>query len=100
MLIEFSVANFRSVKDRQVFSLTKASGDELVDTNTFTVAAANKFDLLRSAVIYGPNAGGKSNFLSALTVMRRIVVESAASQQRGDKLPVTPFRLNSTKTRL
>lgn len=94
MLIEFSVANFRSLRDRQTFSLAKAKGDELAETNTFTALAVNEFDLLRSAAIYGPNAGGKSNFLSAMQAMKKIVLESATNLQRGDKLPVTPFRLN------
>lgn len=94
MLVEFSVANFRSLRERQTFSLAKATGNELVDTNTFTVQAANEFELLRSAAIYGPNAGGKSNFLLALRVMKQIVLESATVQQRGDKLPVVPFRLS------
>lgn len=94
MLVEFSVANFRSLRERQTFSLAKASGTELLETNVFRVKAANDFELLRSAAIYGPNAGGKSNFILALEVMRDIVVESASVQQRGDKLPVKPFRLS------
>jgi len=94
MLIEFSVANFRSLRDRQTFSLTKAKGDELIEANTFRAEAANEYDLLRSAAIYGPNAGGKTNFLQALRAMQKIVLNSAAKYQRGDKLPVTPFRLN------
>lgn len=96
MLIEMSVANFRSLRDRQTFSLTKAKGDEQVAGNTFKTVAANEFELLRSAAIYGPNASGKSNFLLALQIMKRVVLESATSLQRGDKLPVTPFRLNQT----
>jgi len=96
MLIEFSAANFRSLRNRQTFSLTKAKGDELVETNTFKTVAANEFELLRSAAIYGPNAGGKSNFLLALQAMRRVILESSTNLQRGDKLPVTPFRLSKT----
>ncbi|HHJ19986.1 MAG TPA: ATP-binding protein, partial [Gammaproteobacteria bacterium] len=67
---------------------------ELVESNTFTTVAANKFELLRSAAIYGPNASGKSNFLLALQTMKEIILESATNLQRGDKLPVTPFRLS------
>lgn len=96
MLIEFCASNFRSLRDRQTFSLAKAKGDELLDTNTFETHAFNEFELLRSAAIYGPNAGGKSNFLSALQAMKEIVLESATSMQRGDKLPVTPFLLHET----
>ncbi len=94
MLLEFSVANFRSLRDRQTFSMTRDTGNELLETNTFQTYGVNKFDLLRSAAIYGPNAGGKSNFLLALQSMKKIVLGSASSLQRGDKLPVTPFRLS------
>lgn len=96
MLIEFSVANFRSFEKRQSFSLVKAFGDELEDTNVFKVEAASQFELLRSAAIYGPNAGGKSNYLRALKAMKQVVVSSATSQQRGDTLPVVPFRLRES----
>ncbi len=94
MLIEFNVTNFQSLRTQQTFSLTKGKGDELFETNTFKVSAVNEFDLLRSAAIYGPNAGGKSSFLRALLLMKKIVLASAKSLQRGDKLPVTPFRLS------
>ncbi len=94
MLIEFSVANFRSLRDRQTLSLVKAKGDELAESNVFTKQAFNEFELLRSAAIYGPNAGGKSNLLQAMRAMQEIVLESATSLQRGDELPVVPFRLN------
>ena len=93
MLIEFNVSNFRSILDRQTFSMTKASGEEHVASNTFHVDIANKFDLLRSAAIYGANAGGKSNLLRALDTMRDIVKDSATKTTAGDELPVEPFLL-------
>ncbi len=99
MLIEFSVANFMSVRDRQTFSLCRGRGDELVETNTFKAKAASEFELLRSAAIYGPNASGKSNFVYALRIMQVIVRESATGLKRGDDLPVMPFRLNQSARR-
>lgn len=95
MLIEFSVANFRSIRHRQAFSLVKGLGDELIDTNVFDAPAVNNLKLLRSAAIYGPNAGGKSNLIRALQACKSIVLSSATSQQRGHTLPVTPFRLSA-----
>lgn len=94
MLIEMNVANFRSLHDTQTFSLVKGKGNELAASNSFKVASVNELELLRSAAIYGPNASGKSNFLRALQTMKRVVLESATNQQRGDRLPVTPFRLS------
>ncbi|AHK77857.1 RloA protein [Ectothiorhodospira haloalkaliphila] len=93
MLIEMTVANFRSFHEEQTFTLAKGKGGEMMDTNTFSTAAPNNIGLLRSAAIYGPNASGKSNLFLALQAMKRVVLESAINLQRGDKLPVTPFRL-------
>lgn len=93
MLIEMNVTNFRSLCEQQTFSLAKGKGNELQATNVFKSNSTNAIELLRSAVIYGPNAGGKSNFLLALRAMRSVVLESAIKLQRGDKLPVVPFRL-------
>ena len=92
MIIELAVENFRSIKTRQAFSLTKSNSDEL-DGNTFAPEALSVSPLLRSAVIYGANAAGKSNFIKAVQVMREIVANSAKNSQRGDKLPITYFRL-------
>lgn len=94
MLIEMNVTNFRSFNGTQTFSLVKGKGKELAASNSFKVASVNELELLRSAAIYGPNASGKSNFLLALQTMKRVVLESATNQQRGDRLPVTPFRLS------
>ncbi len=94
MLIEFSVKNFLSFRNRQTLSLMRAKGDELIAPNTFD--ALGRISLLRSAVIYGPNAGGKTNFLLALQTMQRIVLDSATESRAGDNLPVNPFRLSST----
>lgn len=91
MLIEFTVKNYRSVKEEQVFSMVKAKGDELESTNSFLPDAPASVTLLRSAAIYGPNAAGKSNVIRAMMEMESIVLNSASSSQEGDDIPVTPF---------
>lgn len=87
MLIEFSVTNFRSFKDTATLSMVASSSEE--HEATHVVRGEGQMRVLRSAVIYGPNASGKSNFLKAFEVMRTIIVASSKSQ-RGDKLPVVP----------
>ena len=96
MLIEFSVTNFRSIQSRQTLSLAKSKLKESkgLDQNTFTPSELPGLGLLRSAAIYGPNAAGKSNLLLALRTMKDIVVKSATEWQRGDEVPVSPFRLD------
>lgn len=95
-MIEFSVKNFLSFRDRQTLSLVMAKGNELQTSNTFKTDVLKKVDLLRSAAIYGSNAGGKSNFLMALQTMKEIVLESATELKHGDNMPVVPFRLSQT----
>ena len=99
MLIEFKVSNFRSIREQQTLSLVKAAGRELADTNSFPTDAPNKFELLRSAAIFGPNASGKSNLLLAVDVMRKIVMDSAMGWDPSDRLPIVPFRLDSKSAR-
>jgi len=90
MLIEFTVKNFRSIKESQTLSLAKAKGNELEQTNCFLPEAPGSIELVRSAAIYGANAAGKSNVIKALDAMGRIVLKSASSQE-GDDIPVSPF---------
>lgn len=90
MLIEFSVVNFRSINERQTLSLVAGKGDEL-HCNVMEVKAPATPDLLRSAVVYGPNAAGKSNLILALQFIRKLVVNSAQKGQQGDKIDVSPF---------
>jgi len=95
MLIEFSVTNFRSIRERQTLSLAAASGKEHRDRNVLAPAAPATPDVLRSAVIYGPNAAGKSNFILALRFVHDFVVSSASKGQKGDKIPVVPFLMDT-----
>lgn len=100
MLIEFTVTNYRSILSSQTLSLVSGKGDELIDDNTFSLGAPNNMRLLHSAAIYGPNAGGKSNLLRALFTMKKMVIASAISQQRGDVLPMDSFKLDKESVKL
>lgn len=91
MLIEFSVKNFRSIKNKQVFSLVKNSGEDLGNINWFEIPSIPNLQLLNSSAIYGANAAGKSNLIMALEAIKDIVVNSAENKQRGDELDITPF---------
>ena len=94
MLIEFHVTNFRSLRDEQTLSLVAASDKTLQEHNTIPSGVKAAPQLLRSAVIYGPNAGGKSNLIKALQYMRGVVAESATLIQPGQSFNVQPFKLD------
>lgn len=74
MLIEFRVANHRSVRDEQALTM-EAGRSDLDDARLRRVEGANK-PLLTVAVLYGANASGKSNVLDALHFMREAVLSS------------------------
>ena len=89
MLLQFSVSNYRSIKDTITLSMLSSSENE----NSFKI---KKYNLLNSAVIYGANASGKSNLLRAMGFMGRIVLNKTKVIQSTDTLPHDPFRLNSS----
>jgi uncharacterized protein len=99
MLIEFSVGNYRSFKDRVTFSMVAAnlvSKEKSLDvSNTFEID--DKLKLLKTAAIYGANASGKSNLAQALGFMQWFMVNSSKETQSTDEISVEPFRL-STET--
>lgn len=64
MLLQFLVKNFRSFEKEEILNLSAGKGSELRDSNTFKFS--QNHHLVRSAVIYGPNAGGKSNLIRAI----------------------------------
>lgn len=96
MLIEFSVENYRSIEERQTFSMVASSDKSMLSCNSFYLPSAKSLRFLKSAVIYGSNASGKSNLLRAMASMKRVVTQSATRMQSGDKFnAIEPFRLNS-----
>ena len=94
MLIEFRVQNFRSLRDEQVLSFVATTDNTLLNQNTFPSGIKAAPELLRSMVLYGPNAAGKSNIIKALQYMCRVIAESA-NLQAGHAFNVQAFRLDT-----
>jgi AAA15 family ATPase/GTPase len=94
MLIEFSVANFRSFWEPRKLSLTATPQKDLLENNTFESPVSGLPRLLRSAVVYGPNAGGKSNLIRAMGFVKKFVVSSAKELQEGEDIAANPFLFN------
>ena len=93
MLLQFSVKNFRSFEKEETLNLSAGKGSELLESNTFELAQNQR--LVRSAVIYGTNAGGKSNLIKAIYFLQQFVLLSSTAFQEGQKIPLHPFRLNA-----
>lgn len=89
MLIQFSVENYLSIKDKVVFSML-ASKD--MEHNDYLIPDGSK-SYLKSAVIYGANASGKSNVLNAFWFMVNYVLTSH-NQQLHKRIERMPFKFN------
>jgi uncharacterized protein len=99
MLIEFSIGNYRSFKEKVTFSMVAAnlvSQDKNLDTNN-VFAVDKELSLVKSAAIYGANASGKSNLAKALQFMKWFMVNSSKETQSTEAIGVEKFRL-STET--
>ena len=78
MLIDFSVENYRSIKEMQTLSMSAANISskfkEIDKSNIFKLSP--KKSILKSKAIYGANASGKSNLIKALDTFIYIVNNS------------------------
>jgi len=95
MLIEFSVSNFRSIKREQ--TLTMVADSEKVNLeNTFIPEGNEKLRLLKTSVIYGANASGKTNIIKAFSALNDFVLHSS-KLDIGDNIPYyDPFTFDAS----
>ncbi|MBC7408208.1 MAG: ATP-binding protein [Arcicella sp.] len=87
MLIEFSVSNFRSIKEMQTLSFVATAMSEHEDTHVFQ--ANEKTRLLKSVGVYGANGSGKSNLIKALMAMLNFIKYSFKDEEFGAKVMET-----------
>lgn len=89
MLLEFTVGNYLSFKEKNTLSLVATAVKEHADTNLIN---KDRYHLLKSSVIYGANSSGKSNLIKAMSTMVRLVIQSF-EQSSTAELNITPFLL-------
>ena len=88
MLIRFSVENYMSFKERQIFSM--AAGKQTKHKNH--VITVNDKRILKGSVFFGANAAGKSNLFKAVRFARNVVINGLKKETMHNK----HFRLDDT----
>lgn len=73
MIINFTVGNYRSFRDKKVLSMEATAIKELNES----IIERDGYKLLPSAVIYGANSSGKSNLLKAIGKFREMISTSS-----------------------
>lgn len=92
MLVSFSVSNFRSFGDEETLNMIASNKLSDHPSHRIDLPGTDK-GILRSAVIYGANAAGKSNLVRAMSFAQQCIV-------RGSERPVVaePFRFGRDET--
>jgi AAA15 family ATPase/GTPase len=91
MIVNFSIQNFGSIKDKQTLSFEADKSTHLEDH--YVIQATGGIRLLKLALIYGANASGKTTILRALDFIRKIVLDPA--KKKTDPIEFTPFLFDS-----
>ncbi len=91
MILEFKVENFRSFKEEQILSF-EATSDTLAEE--YFCVQKPKVKILKMAVVYGANASGKSNLLTALDYLRFLIIMPKNDKKL--KTDFVPFLLDNS----
>lgn len=96
MIIDITITNFRSIRDKQTISLC-AEGTPNHLKNNVAYPGDGKIGVLKTCGVYGANASGKSNLLLAFEALRYIICRSGDLKD-GDEIPCyEPFKLDPSK---
>ena len=90
MIVNFSIQNFGSIKHKQTISF---EADETEHLEEAYVIKTDGLRLLKLALVYGPNASGKTTILKALDFLREIVLYP--KDKKTDELEFEPFLFDS-----
>jgi hypothetical protein len=100
MLCQFSFQNFKSYKNETTFDFQATTIPEFSDT---LIAKEKGGALLPVGVVYGPNGGGKTNLLQALSCLISTVVKPIHDLEKSrqdvviqQKVHCTPFMFDNT----
>ena len=90
MIIKFEVENYLSFKDRTIFDLTAANIDKLFDN----VYESDGAGFLKSVILYGANASGKSNLFRAMLFLTDLIKYSQRLLDNDSEIPRIPYLLD------
>jgi uncharacterized protein len=93
MIIRFGVSNYLSIREKQDLSMVASSLKDK-ESGLISSPALQARKLLPVAVVYGANASGKSNIVSAIDYMRRAVLFSHSRGDPDGGVNRSPFALD------
>lgn len=91
MLVRLSIGNVLSFRDDVELSLV-ASSEKGHAHHKQAVGTSRNHDLLRLALLYGPNAAGKSNFVHAIGLFQKLIRHGTDPDE---PTGLSPFKLDN-----
>jgi AAA15 family ATPase/GTPase len=95
MLVYYSATNFRSINDRIELNMKAENRLRRHKDHVVSLEGKNKLNILRSSVIYGANASGKSNIIKSMSFAKELITKGSS---KNDGIDNEPFLLKSKKT--
>ena len=89
MLLQFSVENYQSIKNKVILSLEPSQDKEHPEN----IIHNKKYSAMNTIAIYGANASGKSTLFRALTIALN-AIRTSSNAQITNAIPVNPFRFD------
>lgn len=96
MILQFSVSNFRSLKERQTLNFSASNYDKSLPQNCIAkeLPGLKGRRWLKAIALYGPNASGKSSVIDALRALEHIVQNSSKTTDGDQSISsIQPFAL-------
>lgn len=96
MIIDFTIGNFRSIRDLKTISLLayNRKNDELCRNKVDYAIRGFKNSVLKGAAVYGGNASGKSNLFSGVSTFLNFALHSFQEIKPEEQIPIEPFLLD------
>ncbi len=87
VIVNFSVENYRSIKNRVTLSFEASNFKDLEDY--FVIHAGKDLRLLKLGLIYGANASGKTTLLKSITFLRELILKPL--EKKNETIGFSPF---------
>ncbi len=85
MLLQLAIENYKSIRERVVWSMLAAEGIEHQPGQTVDIPGVG--EVLRVAGLYGPNASGKSNIVEAWHFFCDLATDGRKARQATGRVP-------------
>lgn len=95
MILQYKVKNYKVFKDIDTIGFIASNYDKTTcEKENVQFIAEKNLRVLRSGVVYGANAAGKTKLFESLAFFKRFVINSSKEGQQGQIIDIQPFLLS------